>query len=212
MTEIVEFLLTVAAVWLIYKGVRFVVKRARLVRSLQKLSALHSAKLTFLRFPLLPLSGRSKKPDVRLEFQSTVYLIRLYNGKGASRSVHFASEEYSVIYNKIKTAIRAPKTQRGGRAVLNVGLSVGGKVRILTPICKENYAKNNKKTVSILLFTPAPGEVSYVSEERTSVRVAFTGDEFYGMKIFTRSTLISFLDREARREKEEMEKQLFYGF
>ena len=40
-------------------------------------------------------------------------------------------------------------------------------------------------------------------EEKTSIKVAFTGDEIFGRRIFTTSTFEIFVDREARRIKNE---------
>ena len=68
---------------------------------------------------------------------------------------------------------------------------------------------DERKVVPVLLFNPAPCEVSYVSEAKTSIKVAFTGDEFYGMQIFTASTFVSYADR-MMREEEAKEKQLFF--
>ena len=47
--------------------------------------------------------------------------------------------------------------------------------------------------------------MSYVTEGKTSIKVAFTGDEVYGRKIFTASTFEIFVDREARRIRNERE-------
>ena len=68
-------------------------------------------------------------------------------------------------------------------------------------LADESYGKNVEK---ILLFTPAPNEVSYVTEEKTTIKLAFTGDEFYGMKIFTTSSFIAYADRETRKNDELM--------
>jgi len=52
--------------------------------------------------------------------------------------------------------------------------------------------------------TSAPGELSYVSKEKTSVKIAFTDDEVYGMKVFTSSTFASYADRMSRINDEFM--------
>ena len=50
-----------------------------------------------------------------------------------------------------------------------------------------------------LILNPAPCEVSYVTEKKTSIRVAFTGDKVYGTEIFTATTFVNHIERESRR-------------
>ena len=71
-------------------------------------------------------------------------------------------------------------------------------------ILPEEYASyeksDNKKIVRALVFNPTPKEVSYVNEERTAIKAAFSQDDVYGYKIFTASTLVEYVER-AIREK-----------
>ena len=73
----------------------------------------------------------------------------------------------------------------------------------------EEYARDTRKLVPVLIFSPAPNEVSYVTETKNSIRVAFSGDRVYGARIFTASTFLTIADREYResllQKKEEYE-------
>ena len=50
----------------------------------------------------------------------------------------------------------------------------------------------------ILLFNPAPHAVSVVLPEKTGIKVALTGDEVFGMKIYTGSSFVECVKRQAR--------------
>ena len=63
---------------------------------------------------------------------------------------------------------------------------------------KMKTEPSSKREMKILLFSPAPCEVSYVTEEKTSIKLAFTGDTLYSFKIFTPSTFATYAEREYR--------------
>ena len=77
----------------------------------------------------------------------------------------------------------------------------GNRVRVMSPVGEQT--DTTRRTVRVILFSPAPHEVSFVTEDRSRIRLAFTGDELYGHKIFTPSTFVIFADREMRARKEE---------
>ena len=68
------------------------------------------------------------------------------------------------------------------------------------------------KTVPVWIFNPAPGEVSLVTEEKTSIKLAFTGDTVYGEQIFTASTFAAYAERVFRDEKRQAEEAVSSDF
>jgi hypothetical protein len=67
-------------------------------------------------------------------------------------------------------------------------------------------ADGGKNIVSVLILNPSPSVLSYVSDEKTSIKIAFTGDEMYGIKVFTGSTFLRYIDR-MKREEERLERE-----
>ena len=59
----------------------------------------------------------------------------------------------------------------------------------------------------MLIFTPAPNEVTYVTETKTRIKSAFDGDLMYGQMIFTSTTFVSYADRMEREEKYRKEEE-----
>lgn len=199
MTKIIEFVLTVALlVGLIY-FCSLITKRINLLRSIKRISNISGVSVKMLKNPIFSLLKVPVYPELFVDIMGEIYLVRTYNGGGAGNVVHFASERFTVRFSRFKTAtFRAPR----GRFFTVRGFSVGGKIKTIEPmVIPEELSLMNFKEV--VLFNPAPGEVSYVTEEKTSIKVAFTGDEVYGRKIFTASTFENFVDREARRIKTE---------
>lgn len=98
----------------------------------------------------------------------------------------------------VKPSHAALKYGKGVR----LSYSAGGHVNVMG----DMNVTGDKRIEKILLFSPAPYEVSYVTEERSTIRLAFTGDELYGYRIFTPSTFVTFIDREKRRMEDEKNK------
>ena len=130
--------------------------------------------------------------------------MRFYNGIGTKHQVHFASKEYSASFRVVGLTVAADL----GRALMGrgkggkVGVGANGKVRIV-PELKLPFEYSNlggKAIVPIMIFAPAPSAISYVSEEKNSIKTAFTGDGFYGMTVFSGADACDFLLRESTRE------------
>ena len=141
-------------------------------------------------------------PDITVEILDTVYLIRLYSGGGPFSSVHFINEKYSAVYIQVRGATRARRGM-ATKSSLTGGINIGTKVHILPEfkVPEEIRRRRRINIVKVLLLNPAPSAMTYVTETKTSIRIAFTGDEFYGMKVFTTSTFINYADRESRNPK-----------
>lgn len=199
MTPLIQFLLTVTVIVLMIGVCAQVYKRVYLLRVTKRISKIEGVSLRWLANPFLSLIKLSDTPELSVKIYDDTYLVRIYNGVGGGNAVHFATEKFTVCYSGIKTAVYMP---RRGRLLSFRGFNIGAHVKVLNPIkvpdglCAGEYTE-------VVLFNPAPSEVSYVVEEKTSIKVAFTGDEIYGRKIFTTSTFEIFVDREARRIKDE---------
>lgn len=202
MTDIINLILILIAASILYRFVSWIWKRAMLLLKLDSLKKLCGARITYLRFPFLPMFMTREKADIKVEILDTVYLIRLYSGGGATKFVHFASPEYSVRFSRLKTGRFVIQGRIRSRFITfaDSALNVGTKVIILPdfPVPSDD-GLYGKKVERVILFNPAPNEVSFVTEQKTSIRTAFDGDEMYGMKVFTGSSFISYADRETRK-------------
>ncbi len=202
MTDIINLILVVIGVGIAYRLVSWVWRRVSLCVRLAGLKKACGAKITYQRFPLLPTFMASERADITVEILDTVYLIRLYSGGGITRFVHFASPNYSVRYSRVKTGRFVINGRIRSRFITfaDSAFNVGTRVIILPdfPI-PEDDRFYGKRIERVLLFNPAPNEVSFVSEEKTSIRTAFDGDEMYGIKVFTGSSFIAHADRESRK-------------
>lgn len=205
MVDIINIALLVIACILIPRFIWRIYKRVAMICKLKKLVKAHDGELKFLRFPFLPNCFTSEKPDITVKILDTVYLIRIYSGGSKYSLVHFASEKYSVRYVKMASKWATLGGGRGRFAIVDAAhaFTVGAKVFVTPPI-KVPSEYEGVKTERILLFNPAPNAVSYVTPERTRIKLAFTGDEFYGMKVFTGSSFVAYADRRTRKDDEMM--------
>ena len=202
MTDIINLILVVIGISLVYRFITWIWRRVALFIKLEQLKKIPGTKITYLRFPLLPNRFISEKADIMVEILDTVYLIRLYSGGGITKFVHFASPKYSVIYSRVKTGRFVVSGRIRSRFITfaDSAFNVGTKVFILPDFPVPNDDRlYGKKVERILLFNPAPNEVSFVTSEKTSIRTAFSGDDMYGMKIFTGSGFIAYADRQTRK-------------
>ena len=202
MTDIIELLILIFILVIIWRIGSFLTKRTLMLFRIYGLKKACNAKISLQSFPYRPMWMAGKKPDIRVEILDTVYLIRIYSGGGIGRSLHFANECYSASY--ISTAGGMPRRRTGNprsQSPLTSGLNIGARVTYTAPLDRTDGAARGKKIVPVLLLNPAPGSLSYVTEQKTSIRIAFTGDDMYGIKVFTASTFAIFADRMKREEE-----------
>ena len=205
MIDIINIILIALAALILIRFCVWMYKRIALIFKLTRLVKQHSGELKFLRFPFLPNSISSEKPDVSVKILDTVYLIRLYSGGGKNSHVHFASDKFSVRYMKM-----ASKMVSSGRWRTLVVMhttqahTVGAKVFVMPPMKTPEELKGHENVEKIMIFNPAPNAVSYVTKEKTTIKLAFTGDEMHDMKIFTGSSFVSYADRQTRKDDEMM--------
>ncbi len=195
MTETIEFVLIIALAALVISLGRRVHKRQLLIRSMKRLDMIEGISVHRLVNPFLSLVKHQRTPEYIVDIYGNIYLVRCYNGFGAGRSVHFASGRFTSRYSKLKGYYYRAGM---GRVVKTRGFAFGASVKIIEPITLPRSV-TEKGYTEVLIFNPAPSEVSYVVKEKNSIRAAFTGDEVYGRRIFTAATFEIFADREARR-------------
>ena len=203
MNDFLALLLILLAVFCIYKLTALTVKRVLLIRSLSSLKTSCKAKIRYLRNPFASYFKISKIPDVAVEIRDTVYLLRIISDGGVGRRFHFASKNFTVAFtNFMFVGVPTVRRVTGARAYRSEPLKLFKRVRIYPDIeIPKEYENSGKSITLALVFNPAPGNVSYVTESKTSIRVAFTGDEIYGQRVFTASTFAAFADREAHKEE-----------
>ena len=205
MIDIINIILIALAALILIRFCVWMYKRITLIFKLTRLVKQHSGELKFLRFPFLPNSISSEKPDVSVKILDTVYLIRLYSGGGKNSHVHFASDKFSVRYMKM-----ASKMVSSGRWRTLVVMhttqahTVGAKVFVMPPMKTPEELEGHENVEKIMIFNPAPNAVSYVTKEKTTIKLAFTGDEMHDMKIFTGSSFVAYADRQTRKDDEMM--------
>ena len=207
MVEIINLLLLIIFSILLFRLAVWLYKRIGMIIKLYKLVREHSGKLKFLRFPFLPNTLASEKPDILVQILDTVYLIRLYSGGSGYSLIHFASEKYSVRYVKMASKWIAYRGFFGRSAMVDVAhaFSVGAKVFVMPELkIPENLDCNGVNIEKVILFNPAPNAVSYVTPEKTNIKLAFTGDELHGKKIFTGSSFVAYADRQTRKDDDMM--------
>ncbi len=208
---IIGFVLIVLAFLWINK----VLKRISAYIRIGSLKKMCGARIKIKRLPLLSFFTLSEKPDTVVEIGDNTYLIRYINGIGGMRYVHFANSRFFVTFSR---NILLPKFRMVGRiANRNPSYSLTSlrRVKILPELkVPEEYMIRSefdtRKLIPVLIFSPAPHEVTFVSETKTSIKLAFTGDEFYGMKIFTASSFVRYADR-VKRQSELRPEDSYFG-
>lgn len=184
---------------------RLTFKRLAAIRKIAR-ACRSCATLTFTRSPVASLFKMSRTPDIGIELGDKIYLCRFYNGRGRRAQVHFANAEYSAVYYKFIVHRFYAINIRSRRSSPSPSSSATRiRVRILPPLLVparySSAAASGKELVTVLIFNPAPSGVSYVSDAGNSIRIAYTGDEFRGIKIYTGSSFAAFVDREGRALK-----------
>ncbi len=195
MTKIIELVIFFAIIaFLTILSIKLY-KRIYLLRIMRRLSKVKEIEIKRVKNPFSSLFILSKTPEYIVKIYENTYIVRCYNGGSAVKAVHFASDKFTVRYSKLKATSYRPGV---GRISKPRGIGVGASVRLLHPVELPAELKDCEYT-EVIIFNPAPSEVSFVVKEKNSIRAAFTGDTVCGRKIFTASTFEIFADREARR-------------
>ena len=209
MTDILEFLLIFVAALLIYRIIFYVFKRGVAIRRILTLRKICNADVRIERFLFLSFFKLGETPDAVIETGDSVYAVRFIDTPGGRKHLHFASDKFFVTYTSTPWSLggllHLRRRYRSATATSH-NTSAAQRVRILPTLKISERDRRTceiygKKYVPVLLFNPAPKELSYVTKEKTSIKVAFTGDEVYGQKVFTASTFVIYVDRATREAK-----------
>lgn len=200
--NIILFILTVILCVLSYKAIRLIAKRTAVYVKLYRLRKNKKIEIKFTRNPFLTLLKISHAPDIVAKIGNKIYLLRFYNAKGIKYQVHFASKEYSAVFRilRLTAILDVGKALMGVGRHSDVAAGTSAAVKIIPPLddLKELREREGETAIPILIFNPAPSVITYVSEEKCSIKTAFTGDVFYGMTVFTGSGICDFLERESQ--------------
>jgi hypothetical protein len=110
--------------------------------------------------------------------------------------VHFASKRFAVVFSRIHFSISG-LLSRGARKGARPSGSVDTSRQKVHIIEGLTYDKETNVR-EVIILDPAPAEVTYVTETKTAIKAAYTGDEVYGRMIFTPETFVIYADRRKR--------------
>ena len=178
----------------------FEAKRISLLISVLRLRRLDGVEVAICSIFAFLLPMIAATPAFRVKVHSKTYAVRLFSGKGSFHAVHIVNREFAAVFMKSGGAVKVRRFVRSMRAVHEDSRVYFPRTVIMKPM--ERYPDE----IEIMLFSPAPRELTYVSESRTSIKVVFTGDEVYGMRIFTKTTFCNFIDRDTRGFYDEQRK------
>ena len=208
MYKIIEVAVILILLFFAGVAVYYAYKRISAMKKIYGLIDASGAKITKTRSAFASFFKLSDKPDLIIDIGRRVYFVRLLNGRGSRRFMHFASDEFFVTYSKMRFSFGNLTHFRTRRSVTrSTGFLTTGahSVKILPKLkIPDEYIYQrdlyDKILEPVLILNPAPNEVSYVTKSKTSIKVAFTGDEVHGQKIFTASSFASFAERVCRED------------
>ena len=170
-------------------------KRFKLIRSLRELERETGCRLTVHQSPYKSIFKLSAKTEMTFETTDTAYHIRLMSSFGFyKRIVHFASPEYIVSFRRFKFILihGSANVAISHGFVHQDGFNYGCRVRRV-PKHVRVLEVEGKKNIDVFLFNPTPHTVSYVTPEKTSIRMARVDADIYGNRVFTASTFCEFI-------------------
>ncbi len=211
----IETIIFIIIAVILFKIAHLTSKRIKGVYIILRLKKECEAKIRFYRFPLSSFFRLTKKPDLSVELGNRLYLIRFINGKSRFKYLHFASEEFFVTYSKAIFTLGGFLHIRGRyRITENAGFSTTSRrsVKILPKLevpqeIKYLCESKEKSVIPVLIFSPAPREISYIAEKKTSVKSAYFGDRMFGAMLFSPNSFVTYADR-VKRESELYEKSI----
>ena len=193
MTDILRFIIIIFAIYFLITLIYLFKERYSAVRKIKSLKQICGANIRVQNIPLGSYIKPSATPEAVVEIGSKVYLIRFLNGRSGNSFVHFASERFAVVYSKTHFSIGS-LFARGAKLGYARGQGYVDtsrqKVYIIPKMripgkYKRAMTRGRREVIEVLLLSPQPCEVTYVTETKTSIKAAFTGDEVYGRCLLT---------------------------
>lgn len=189
---ITEFLLLLVLLWLSASIIFFLAKRIRLLVSVLRLGKIAGVKVKITSLPAFFMPKLLKTPAARIGIRDKTYSVRIFNGRGSLYAAHIANKKYASVF--LKTAGGAKVRFFGRRTVKanNLKANVYFPRTVIIPPLAEG------SDIPVMLFNPAPRELTYVTAEKNSILIAFTGDSVNGEMMFTANTFARYIDRDSR--------------
>ena len=189
---LLEFSLIVISIIILVKVFLFTKRRLSLLRSVLRLKKIDTVGVQITNFAALLSKKVTKKPFAKVTVGEKIYAVRLFNGKGFSHAAHIVNNRYASVFLKTGGAVKVRSLARRAVVAHEAPRVYFPRTVFLPEVSGEGGERQ------ILLFSPAPRELTYVTDERTSIKAAFTGDEIFGFKVFTKTTFANFIDRDSR--------------
>ena len=189
---LIEFFLILISITAVCIFVKYSYKRLSLLFKIKALSRLDGVTVENINVFAFLSPRITKKPAVRVKIRNKSYAVRLFSGKDKLHSVHIASAEYAVVFLKSGGAVTTRRFLRGARIVKEPARIYFPKTVIIPK------AEKQANEEEIIIFSPAPKDLTYVTEKLNSIRAAFTGDKIYDFTVFDASSFINYIDRSSR--------------
>ena len=190
---ITELLLLIILTATAVRFIAFTVTRVRLFTSVRALSRISGVDVTVTNAAAFFLPFITKGEAARVTVRGKIYRIFIFNGISERFCAHIASPRYATVFLKSGGVAKARRTEDGARYRIE-----GSRVYIPRTVLLPEGTDDAPGTERVLLFSPCPSELTYVTEKRTSIRLAFVGDKAFGYRIFTRRSFERYIDRDAR--------------
>ena len=189
---LLELILIALGLFYGIKLIIFIYKRTKFLIKILSLNKLDGVEVEIKNPFLFYVPSVTKSPVCRVKVYSKYYAVRVFNGKGNLFVAHIVNSRFATCFLRTGGAIKVKMMGRRAKAVLE-GSRVYFPKTVHLPQLDES-----SDDIPALIFNPSPRELTYVTVERTSIKVAFTGDEVYGHKIFTTTTFLNYIDRDTR--------------
>ena len=198
MTDIIITVIRIALIAVALALLVFFIRRLCMLRAILRLRKIPHVSVE-INTPMALLSANvTKAPFATVRCRNKIYQVRLFSGGNGFRAVHIANEKYAVVYTK-RGGDGMKHTGRGTRRLRRVTepfRAYGAITKIIPEL--DTGSGYSRCAIPVLLFCPEPKELTFVTPEKNSIKVAFTGDEIIGHRIFTPDTFASYLDRDSR--------------
>lgn len=175
-----------------------VVKRLRLTAMLKRICAKNRWQYRQNRAAFASFCSFSAQPDIEIETPETLYCIRLFTCINQRWFLHFPKENV-VLYTK--RYIRLGRRVSKNRAVFGDAASERVRIKKMRLLPQIEIPETEKTVERILLFNPAPKEISRVNASRTAAEIVGSGDIVFGQRIYNAKWLEFALAPTAEKEQ-----------
>jgi len=189
---LLELFLIITLAFILALAIRFLIKRISLLHGILSLGKTEGVELESINYLAFFIPKITKRAAFTVRVGRRTFTVRLFSGKGKGHAVHMASEEYAATYMKSGGAVTVKNTPRG-KVAIEDSARVYFPRTVIMPTEELRQSEG-----SVIIFSPAPRELTYVTPAKTAIEVALTGDEVFGSRVFTKTTFINYIDRLSR--------------